>query len=104
MRKMFEVVKVFNVETFQAGDGDAFRFRLELMQDIENNVFRGQVYRLENYRLQPSFPQFNGVPPDWMNDALIFVIDDMFDAEMLVGQTAQDVVKKFQLALKNMFG
>lgn len=104
MKKIFEVVKVFDIEPFVAGDGDLFRFRLEITQEVGAKIYIGKVYRQEFYRLQPLFPQSGGEPPDWKNDAQIFVIDEMFDAKLLQGNSVEDIVIKFQAALTNIFG
>ena len=104
MKSFAEVVRVIDVEPFQAGDGDAFRFRLEVLNSPTTGMYTGKVYRLETYRLQPSFPQSEGKTPDWTHDALIYVADDMFSAQVLQGASPQEVVEKFQHALEQMFG
>lgn len=104
MKRIFEVVRTLDMEPFHAGSGDLFRFRLEVLREVGRNEFVGKVYRLETYRLQPSFPQSEGVPPDLANDALIFVVDDFYNPEALTGQSIQDVVVKFQTLLASMFG
>ncbi len=104
MKSLYEVVKIFDVEPFQAGDGDAFRFRLEVVRELTGGLYKGKVFRLETYRLQPTFPQSEGDLPDWKNDALILVVDDMFDSDALCGPSVQDVIEKFQRALNAFFG
>ena len=104
MVTLLEIVKIFDVETFQAGDGDDFRFRLEVIHNLNTNIFMGKVYRLETYRLQPTFPQTEGLIPDWKNDALIYVSDDMFDSDELRGGSIQEVVEKFQKVFDRIFG
>lgn len=104
MLTLSEVVKVFDVEAFQAGDGDEFRFRLEVVRELNIELYRGKVYRLEYYRLQPTFPQSNGCLPDLESDALIFVSDEMLDSSVLHGNSVQEVVEKFQQLLSNFFG
>lgn len=103
MKKILEIVKTLDVEPFQAGDGDAFRFRLEIVREIGSELFVGKVYRLETYRLQPTFPQSEGNPPNWKSDALIFVADEMFAAEVIAGNSIEDVIGKFQAALESIF-
>jgi len=102
MKKIFELVRTLDVEPFQAGEGDAFRFRLEVLHEMGTNSFVGKVYRLETYRLQPTFPQTNSNPPDWRHDALIFSADEMFAT--FDGNSATDVIEKFRTALEQMFG
>lgn len=104
MRPLFEVVKIIDMEPFQAGVGDAFRFRLEVVRDLNGELYKGKVFRLETYRLQPTFPQTEGILPEWKNDALIFVADDMFDSDALCGPSVRDVIEKFQRAVDSVFG
>jgi len=104
MNALLEVVKIFDVEPFEAGDSDAFRLRLEIVCNLDTNTYEGKVYRLETYRLQPTFPQTDGKSPDWQHDALIHVSDDMFDSEMLKGKSIQEVIDKFQKMFNDIFG
>ena len=103
MRTLLEVVKIFDVETFQAGNGDAFRLRLEIAHNSVTNTYIGKVYRLETYRLQPTFPQTEDYLPDWENDALIYVSDDMFDSNELSGGAIQEVVEGFHKSFDRIF-
>lgn len=103
MKKLFEIVKVFDVEPFQIDDGDAFRFRLEISRELDADIYVAKVYRLETYRLQPTFPQTDGVPPELQNDAMIYVIDDMFESMDLQGVTINEVVAKFQKKINYFF-
>ncbi len=103
MRISTELVKTLDVEPFQAGEGDSFRFRLEIIRHLDSGTHMGKVYRLETYRLQPTYPQTEGALPDWGHDALIYVIDDMFNADTLVGASVQEVVEKFEDILHSLF-
>lgn len=98
-----EVVKIFDVVPFHAGEGDQFRFRLEVLHELRTGRYTGKVYRLETYRLQPTFPQIAGVPDDCKHDALIHVVDDMFDQYALTGSSVQDVVEAFEKKLNTVF-
>ncbi|MDR1423452.1 MAG: hypothetical protein LBI92_02430 [Azoarcus sp.] len=103
MDALLEVVKIFDTEAFQTGNGEAFQFRLEIVHNLKTNTYKGKVYRLETYRLQPTFPQTEGCPPGWKNDALIYVSDDMFDNKALSGVSIQEVVEKFQTSFDKIF-
>jgi hypothetical protein len=103
MKICTEVVKVFDIDPFQAGSGDKFRFRLEIVRNLNSHKFMGKVYRLETYRLQPTFPQTDGELPDWKNDGLIFIVDDMFDPDVLTGASIQEVIEKFETSLNSLF-
>lgn len=104
MKKVNELIKIFDFESIHAGEGEDFRFRLEVLKEMNGATFFGKVYRLETYRLQPTFPQKEGDPPDWINDALVFVMDDMFDLEKLKGRSWNEVLDKFLISLRDIFG
>ncbi|WP_225584870.1 hypothetical protein [Acidovorax sp. ACV01] len=104
MRNLIEVVKIFDVEPFEAGEGDLFRFRVEITRDFNGGLLRGIVYRLETYRLQPTYPLLDGQPCEWSSDALLHVIDDNYDADSLSGHSVDEVLEKFQAALAARFG
>jgi hypothetical protein len=103
MKKIFELIKTFDIEPFEMDDGELFRFRIEISKGVGDGIFFGVVYRLETYRIHPTFPQINGEPSDFLSDALLFVKDDVFDAVDLSGQSLAEVIEKFQKELHNFF-
>ncbi|MDR0247825.1 MAG: hypothetical protein LBI16_05485 [Burkholderiales bacterium] len=107
MNVLSEIVKIFDVEPFviKRGDGDCchYQLRLEVVHNLETNNYKGKVYRLDFYRLQPTFPQSEGCPPDWRDDALIYVFDHMFDSDALNGESVGEVVEKFQRLFDAVF-
>ena len=103
MKTLLEVVKTFDVDAFRTRNGEAFRFRLEVVRDLGGPSYKGKVYRLETYRLQPTFPQSKGRLPDFQNDALIYVADDMFDSNVLTGGSVEEVVEKFHRMFDDIF-
>lgn len=102
--KISEIVRIFDVEAFEAGNGDVFRFRLEILRSMEDSTFIGKAYRFETYRLQPTFPQLEGTLPEWQSDSLICVADEMFNVELLIGKSVDEVLNKFQSELSRIFG
>ncbi len=103
MKKLIEIIKVFDVEPFQIDEGDAFRFRLEICRELDADIYVAKVYRLETYRLQPTFPQTSGIPPELQNDAMIYVVDDMFEPMDLQGTSVNEVIAKFQKKFEYFF-
>lgn len=103
MKIAYEIVRIFDADVFNAGEGDEFRFRLEVIQELRTGRYTGKVYRLETYRLQPTFPQVDGVLPDSKHDALIYVADDVFDQCDLTGSSVQDVVDAFEIKIADLF-
>lgn len=104
MRKLSELVRTIDVEPFHAGNGDAFRFRLEISREVNTTTYQGRVFRLETYRLQPTFPLAGGAAREGKDDALIYVGDHMFDPDLLKGTSADEVLGKFQARLDTLFG
>jgi len=104
MEILAEVVKVFDIKPFNLSGGDSFRFRLEITRNINTGNHNGIVYRLETYRLQPTFPQTeNGRVPRHKHDALVYVYDDSFGAVDLSGKSVNDVIEKFEAAFNRFF-
>ena len=104
MRQLHELIKTIDVEPFQSGEGDLFRLRLEILRQCNSNIYKGNAYRLETYRLQPTFPQFNGSLPAWQNDGLIYVLDENFKNIDLCGYSEKEVIKKFENQIDKFFG
>jgi hypothetical protein len=98
------LVATFDFDPISVGNGEPFRYRLEVMKKLNLNNFEGRVYRLETYRLQPTFPQNDGAPPDIESDALIFVVDETFDLAALKGISVEQVLENFCGALERIFG
>ncbi len=103
MRKLSELVRTIDVESFHAGNGDAFRFRLEISREVNTTRYQGRVFRLETYRLQPTFPLAGEAAREGEDDALIYVGDHMFDADLLKGTSADEVLDKFQALFHSIF-
>lgn len=104
LKRLFEVVKVLDVEPFEIEGGESFRFRFEIARALGESLFIGKVYRLETYRLQPTFPQSDGVVPDWQNDALLFVADETLNSGEFAGGSMEDVLTQFRSVLESVFG
>ena len=102
MKIVSEVVKVFDCSSIKVINGEDLCFRLEVSKSLEYGTFIGKVYRLETYRLQPTFPQKDGIVPDIKNDALIYVADEMFDLGKLQGVSIEEVILKFEEQLSSL--
>lgn len=103
MKKVFELVKTLDFEPIDAGDGEDFRFRLEIFRQMDGAFFFGKVFRMETCRLQPTFPQTAGILPEWKNDALFFVLDEAFDPEQLQATSWEEVVAKCHSMIEKSF-
>ncbi len=102
--KLLEVVGSFELETISIENGEEFKFRLDVLEDKSKNSFLGKVYRLETYRLQPTFPQdAEGNLPNFLNDGLIYILDEMIDTQTLVGKSIIEVKNNFIEEIKIIF-
>ena len=104
MINVSEIVKVYDVGPIQVHNDEDFLFRLEISKNIDGQDFVGKVYRLETYRLQPTFPQSEGKLLSNESDVLIIVSDDMIDSTLLRGDSAHNVLLKFKAELTKIFG
>jgi len=77
-------------------EGDELRFRIEVVRDSSGGEYYVNLWRIENYRIQPTFPQKDGSPAGEVSDEEILVKD----LSTLDGIKADDSDKVLQLALK----
>lgn len=81
---------------------DPFSFRLEIHKCSE--LFTGSVYRLERFRLRPTFHQRDREDADpLINDALIYIRDECIDERKLRGESPETVIAIFNRELQNIF-
>ncbi len=104
MKKLYEIVKIFDIEPifFQSleGDDNVIHYRLEVLYDYCSKQFFGKIYRKEFYRIQPTFPQLNGIPAEsHKSDECFFVEDAFCFLDSLKGKSEHDVIEKFQYEL-----
>ena len=79
-----------------------FSFRLEIHKCSE--LFTGSVYRLERFRLRPTFHQRDREDADpLINDALIYIRDECIDERKLRGESPETVIAIFNRELQNIF-
>lgn len=104
MKRLSELVRTIDVEPFSASDGEAFRFRLEVSREMGTSKYKGRVFRLETYRLQPTFPLADNDAAATHDDAVIYVGDHMFDPDLMHGTSADEVLSKFQAIFLTLFG
>lgn len=79
-----------------------FSFRLEIHKCSE--LFTGSVYRLERFRLRPTFHQRDREDTDpLINDALIYIRDECIDERKLRGESPETVIAIFNRELQNIF-
>ena len=92
----FEVVKTVELDPINMVDGDNLIFRLEIVKNSCNGECHPNLWRIEHYRIQPTFPQKNGVPSVLGADEEIFVKDSVTLGD-IKGSNEDDVL---QAALK----
>ena len=81
---------------------DPFSFRLEIHKCSE--LFTGSVYRLERFRLRPTFHQRDREDVDpQINDALIYIRDECNDERKFRGESPEPVIVIFNCELQNIF-
>lgn len=80
-----EIVSVVDLSPIRIpnGSGDDFRFRVEVLREAGRRAaFTAKVWRLEYYRVQPTFPQKGQVPDSDAADEQILVVDENFGSEV----------------------
>jgi hypothetical protein len=93
-----EIIKTVDLQPIQMVSGDSLKFRIEIIRDNLSGEFSAILWRVENYRIQPTFPQQEGVPNSDFADEEILVRDS-YTLENIKAQNADSAL---QLALKTM--
>jgi hypothetical protein len=98
MIKYCEIVKTVDLQPIQTIIGDDLKFRIEILRDHSSGEFSAILWRIENYRVQPTFPQADGVPTSILADEEILVkdISTLSDTKSPAAELA------LQLALKTI--
>jgi len=75
-------------------EGDDFRFRIEIVRSSQRRRrYAARVWRIEHYRVQPTFPQTAGRPGEEPCDEQLLVRDQRF-AEGITGSTPAGVLRE----------
>ncbi|HAJ5725637.1 hypothetical protein NMV83_20340 [Escherichia coli] len=90
-----ELVAIYDYEI--PAPEDPFSFRLEIHKF--SKLFTGSVYRLERFRLHPTFNDADSL----INDALIYIRDEFIDERKLRGESHETVIAIFNCELQNIF-
>lgn len=95
--------KLVAVYDYQVMDpDDPFSLRLEIHKYAQ--LFTGAVYRMERFRLRPTFNQCDREDTaPVINDALIYIRDEFIDERKLRGESAETVIAIFNRELQNIF-
>src|SRR5438874_3569690 len=97
-----EIVREVELAPIALGEGDAIQFRIEIHQLIGvPGKYVAQVWRVEHYRIQPTFPQAQNKLLHGPADERIIVRDDQFPAaegttvEMTLERALEMISKRF---------
>lgn len=96
----FELVKTIEFD-IQIGD-DSFSLKLELFCAVSDTQrFRARIWRLENYRIQPTFPQdeITSKPSHEFSDETIFVDTALWLSKNYDDFQAETADKAIQIVL-----
>jgi len=104
--EIVEIVRTCDVGpiTVPSGTGDDFRFRVEIVRIQDRKPrYRARVWRIEHYRIQPTFPQKRGRPSEEPCDELLLVRDHHL-AEGITGATKEATLRKALERIEKRFG
>lgn len=99
----FELVKTVEFD-IQIGDV-SFSLKLELFCDVSDTQrFRAHIWRLENYRIQPTFPQdkITSQPSHESSDETIFVDTALWLSKKYDNFQAETSDKAIQIVLDDL--
>ncbi len=99
-----EVVRTVDLSPIRmGGNGDDVRLRVEILRRGRGKArFTARVWRVEFYRIQPTFPQKTGRPSTDAADEQVLVVDENF-AQGISGSSASVVLKKVIAEIERRF-
>jgi hypothetical protein len=103
--EVVEIVRTYDVGPIQMppGIGDDFRFRIEILRaSARKRQYQARVWRIETYRVQPTFPQKKGRPTDDPCDELLLVRDHSLD-DHTAGSTPERALRAALATIKSRF-
>jgi hypothetical protein len=100
-----ELVKTIELDPFQLAEpgAESLKFRIEIFKRSDTGRFFARVYRRESFRLQPTFPQDEGKLPAHQGDHEFHILDDVLATRQLEGQHLEEVLKRVEEAIRNLF-
>jgi len=104
--KSFEVVKIVDLERIVPKNPDtpSFLFRIEILKERKpQGLFHPRVFRWETFRIQPAMPQERGRPKYECSDEHVLVEDAVEDWKTFKGKTADEVLKKVMMKIRDIF-
>ena len=105
LRLKAEILKTFEIESVEDNNSKWLRFRVELVRESSEKI-RVKLWRVEFFRIQPTFPQNDGLPAHESSDELIVVDDsDLLDHLTFSKDTDfQHIVEQVVKTLNQRFG
>jgi hypothetical protein len=74
-----KLVSTYNLAPIVAENGEELLLRVEVWKSLATPVrFSARVWRIDSYRIRPTFPQREGIPSHRCSDELLAVEDAIF--------------------------
>lgn len=102
--RIASLVKVFYVGPFPMKDalGDNFTYRVELLRDRASHRYSAKIWRIEHYRVQPSFSGRKGSKRIYADEGLL--VEDVAMDTNVTGNSQAAVEKKAVARIVHMLG
>ena len=103
---MYEIVKIVELDPIKTLDPvcASFHFRIEILKKCKTrNIFKFYIYRKECFRVQPTFPQENGIPQILKADHEFFIKDELFANEDNMGRSVDEAFSKAHKQIQTIF-
>lgn len=98
-----EVVKIVNLEPIETG-GEPLKYRIEILKKQSSGRFSPTLWRMETYRIQPTFPQNQDCPQESPCDEEIWVRDIVtIDIEHVEADNAESVLQTSLQLIREKF-
>lgn len=97
------VTGVYDLKEIVAGNSESFNFRVEIHQKYGTSKYFPKIYRLETYRIPPSFGQAGEATKLEAFDEVIHVLDHLVDTASCSAETERECLEKVEQQIKRQF-
>lgn len=93
-----EIVKIYDLTPIHIKN-ETLRFRIEILKKLNENHYYANVYRIDTYRIQPTFTIDASVSE---SDESFYVFDHHF--QNIQGDSMESVLSQIESIFKKIFG
>ena len=99
---VFKIEEQMLLEMVSGPDQELYKFKIEILRNIQSGVFSGRIYRQDCFRLK-LFGSASAALPFGEADHEVWVVDDHFSADEFVSESMDGLREQMIESIKDLF-